>query len=694
MATDDLLPYFRIEAGELLETLASGVLELERSAGDPALVARLLRAAHTLKGSARVVKQAAVADAAHAMEDILARCREAPTSIPSQDIAELLRLVDGLAASVGELQPAPAGASRPAPEGAPGRPIAAPSPRGAPPAVLSFETLRVAVREVDALLDSVTEAGVQLTALRQQVGGLAETRRLAAAVAHQAQTLADVAGAERLQAQAEQLRAATRVIERRILPLVERAEREVADAVARGSRLRLIPVSATFASLERAARDAAAALGRRVEWATEGGEQRLDAHVLGPLQDALLHGVRNAVAHGIEGEAERRAAGKPATGRVTLSVERRGRRVAVRCSDDGRGLDVDAIRRVAVRRGLVPPAAAEAMGLEDAIRIVLAGGVSTSAVVDGLSGRGVGMDVLRDAARRLDGDLEIRSEAGRGTTVELRVPLSLASLPALLVEVADGVVALPMDALRSVLRVRAGDLVPAAGGTFVRVGDALVPFLPLADALGRDRRAASPPKGGVIAVVLDAGGLAAVGVHRLVGAAQVVVRPLPALAPVSSTVAGAALDAEGHPRLVVDPRGLVAAVRAARGAAPGPAPARPRVLVVDDSLTSRALQQSILEAAGYDVELAASGEEAWVKAQDRPYALFVVDVEMPGMDGFAFIERLRADPGLRARPAIFVTTRASPEDRARGAAAGAQAWFAKSEFDQDAFLDKVRSLAG
>jgi two-component system chemotaxis sensor kinase CheA len=189
-------------------------------------------------------------------------------------------------------------------------------------------------------------------------------------------------------------------------------------------------------------------------------------------------------------------------------------------------------------------------------------------------------------------------------------------------------------------------------------------------------------------------GVAAYSVDRIVGTAHVIVRPLPALASAAGVVAGAALDAVGDPQLVLDPDRLVVDAQRAGPVTPEPSPRRLSVLVVDDSLTTRMLEQSILESAGFAVDLASSGEEGLVKARAARYALFLVDVEMPGMDGFTFIERIQADPQLQNIPAVLVTSRASPDDRQRGRDVGARGYVVKSEFDQGVLLERIRELVG
>jgi two-component system chemotaxis sensor kinase CheA len=193
-------------------------------------------------------------------------------------------------------------------------------------------------------------------------------------------------------------------------------------------------------------------------------------------------------------------------------------------------------------------------------------------------------------------------------------------------------------------------------------------------------------------IVQGASGVAAFGVDRMLGAASIVFRPLPEIARSAAVIAGASLDAEGNPQLVLDCDSLVAGAQRLGASAVEPAVRGAPILIVDDSLTTRMLEQSILESAGFEVDVAASAEEGLEVARKLPHALFLVDVEMPGMDGFTFVERTRADPDLRGTPAIMVTSRDYPEDRQRAKDVGAQGYIVKGEFDQTDFLDQVRRL--
>jgi two-component system chemotaxis sensor kinase CheA len=466
-------------------------------------------------------------------------------------------------------------------------------------------------------------------------------------------------------------------------------DRELHELRDTAEQLRLMPVETLLVALERTARDSARSLSRQVAFESTGADLRLDAHVLAAVQGALVQLVRNAVVHGIESVEARRAAGKPDAGRIAVEASRRGRRIVFTCRDDGGGLDFEAVRRAARQRGLLGAETTPSRP-EDLVRLLLHGGISTATTVTELSGRGIGLDVVRETVAQLGGEVDVHTEPGRGTTFRLVVPPSLASTEVLKVAAGDAIVCMPLDAVRRTLHVAAADIAWAASGASVQYDSQAIPFVPLQTVL--DGTPAAAGRGWTVVVVAGAERLAAIGVDRMLGISRSVVRPLPALTPANAVVAGAVLDAEGNPQLALDPDALVA--DACRGDRPAVAVATRRypVLVVDDSLTTRMLEQSILESAGYDVDVALSAEEGLETARRRRYALFLVDVEMPGMDGFTFVERVRADPALHDVPAILVTSRNAPEDLQRGRDAGAQGYVVKSDFDQNKLLAMIRPL--
>jgi two-component system chemotaxis sensor kinase CheA len=685
----DPYEYFRVEAREILDGLGRGVLQIEKGA-PPDVAAGLLRLAHTLKGAARVVRQKTIAEHAHAIEEALAPLREPGAVVARPRIDQVLKLLDSIAVEVSAL-------------GSTAEEPTAPEPQARTAFEDALRTIRADVAEVDALLDGVAEATVHLRSLRRTTSSIEQARRLADLLVEQVapSRLADVgrvataASSARVRALSDELQTAMSGVEQALTRAIEQADRELQDVRDAAERLRLLPVDALFTSLERVTRDAAQALGKEATFAASGGDIRIEGRVLSVVQGALIQLVRNAVAHGIESPADRARAAKPPSGRIELGVVRRGNLVTFSCRDDGMGIDLDAVRRVAERRGVLSPGAGP-RAAEELLDLLLKGGLTTAGVVTEASGRGIGLDVVREAAVRLGGNVTVETTRGRGTTLALVVPLSLSSMDALLVETSEIAAAIPLDAVRRTLRLTSSDITRSAEGDSIVYEGKVIPFVPLARSLAARTASARAAGGQTAVVVAGATALAAVGVSRLRGIANVVVRPLPALAPAAALVAGATLDADGTPQLVLDAAGLVA--DAARGGRSLPTPdasqAPAPILVIDDSLTTRMMEQSILESAGYEVELATSAEEGLEKARRSRYALFLVDVEMPGMDGFSFVERTRAAPDLRHVPAILVTSRSAPEDKRRGEEAGASGYIVKGDFNQNELLATIRRLVG
>lgn len=657
--TRDPYRYFRVEARELLDQLGHGMLELERQ-GSPELVARLLRHAHTLKGAARVVKQKEMADRLHAIEDLLAPRRDASDPPPPELVSSVLALLDQVNEQLRNLGAEPTTSAV--------KPVEEP------------RSLRTQVAEMDSLLDELSEAHTQVGALRRNVQRVEPIRQLA-------EVLSEQRDPARIHSLTEDLRTQLGQLERQLTFGVDQLERDLRQVRETTEKLRLVPVETLFTALRRMARDSALELGKRVELVSRGGDVRLDAAVLATVQGALLQAVGNSVAHGLESESERLAAGKRPEGRIDIQVNRQANRVTFVLSDDGRGLDLEAVRAAAEKRGM-SPAQTRNLTAEELIGLLLGGGLTTSSRVNLVAGRGVGLDVVREATERLGGEVLLRSEPGHSTTLVLRVPVTLAALQALQVESGGTAALLPLEYVRHTLRLPDERVARTPEGDTVLHEGRVLPFLPLGRALGQ----ASDSTAWTAVLVEASTGWLALGVERLAGIVGAVLRPLPELAPASPVVAGVALDAAGDPLLVLDPDGLLAlALKAApRTAESGTRPAP--ILVIDDSLTTRMLEQSILESAGFEVELAASAEEALEMARRTRYSLFLVDVEMPGMDGFTFIETTRRDPELARIPALLVTSRKAPEDLARGVAVGAKGHIVKSEFEQKDLLARIGKL--
>jgi two-component system chemotaxis sensor kinase CheA len=700
--TQDPYRYFRPEARNLLDQFAQGILEIEKGGADAGAVQRLLRLAHTLKGAARVVRQSDIAERAHAIEDALTPFRECADTIARENIDAILAHLDEIGSQIVTLVPADGANGRIVPQEAPHHPAMKVAAASAKTAAADIpRAMRADIADMDAVIDGISETRARLNGLRRSTEAIEQVGHLAHLL--RAQLAARRAAAERGRpsdsdshhaiAAADDLHRKAVGIARELDTAVARVDRELRQLRDVAESLRLISVGNLFTALERTARDAARSLGKQVTFEGSGGDIRLDADVLGIIQGALIQIIRNAVAHGIEAESERLAAGKSAAGRVTVGVSRRGPKVLFECRDDGRGIDLAAVRRIALERGLLEPAASDSTA-EDLVGVLLRGGVSTAATVTDVSGRGVGLDVVREAVERLGGEVSVRIEPGGGTTFELTIPRSVTSIAALIVEAERGAaaVAIPLAGIRKIVRLSGSDIACGASGASILYEQKAVPFMPLTAALDGTNWSAGRAWTAIVVAADD--GVAAIGAERLVGTARTVVRPLPDGLEVSAIVVGATLDGDGNPQLVLDPDGLVAAALGARVDALNPTALKRPVLVVDDSLTTRMLEKSILESAGYDVDVASSGEEGLDLARRKAFSLILCDVEMPGIDGFTFVERLRADAVLRDIPAILVSSRSAPEDRQRGRDVGAHAYIVKSEFNQAELLTMIRPMVG
>jgi two-component system chemotaxis sensor kinase CheA len=443
-------------------------------------------------------------------------------------------------------------------------------------------------------------------------------------------------------------------------------------------------------------RDVAVSLGKTVELVVEGQEIEGDRTVLDALREPLLHLVRNAIDHGIESPAERKRLGKPAMGTLGIVAALRGDRLTVRVHDDGAGLDIAGIRAVLAQRGREAPAEDR-----DVVRALFESGFSTRREATAFSGRGVGLDIVRDAVVRLGGTVDVDWVPGKGTVFTIETPVSVATLRTLLVVAGGQTLALPTAFVQRLARVPRGDVRHIEGRSVLLSDESPVPLVSLARLLGPPlvERA---PDGDLTVVVLVAGARTlAVAVDDVLEEREIVVRPLEHVgAGAEAHFSGATLLDGRRVALVVNVAALsLTGIHADGGAAsvnvaPVTVRRRQRVLVVDDSITTRTLEQSVFSAAGFEVETAVDGADAWRMIEQGKYDLVVTDVEMPRLDGLQLCERIRASATHARLPVILVTSLDKPEQRARGLETGADAYITKSSFDQDTLLSIVRQLLG
>ena len=672
---DEFIALFAQEAQQRLTDLTAQLLALESVGNDAELVASIFREAHTLKGAAAVVGLDEFRHVAHAMEDVLEELRSGGRMATPTLIDGLLAAVDGLAAMLpaavagndcsaeaDELERglrALVAANEPDPggdggSGASAAVVAAPAPpRSQTPG--DTEAVRVPLSRLDDLIRLVGESAAAHLRVGRMIG-----QRLA--------------------------------LDPSTLDEVRELSRLLNDLQERVMRARMVPVVTITDVLQRAVRDVARATDKDVHWEMRGEDTELDRGVLQQLADPLLHLVRNAVDHGIEATAERVAAGKPAQATVRFHAMQLGSEVILTVTDDGRGIDVGRVRAEAARSGSETTSLTD----EEAAYLVFRSGVSTADFVTDISGRGVGLDVVRANVEAARGRVEIRTEPGVGTEFRIIVPITLAVLPCLLVEAGGQRHAIPMHSIVVAQTTEAEGR--SEGHPVVWNGSQAVPLANLAATLGL-----VPDEKGPCILVAGLTRQYAFRVGALVGQRDVVVKGLSRLLPRLDVVAGASVEPDGSIVLVLDVSGLIDRARLTRrridvatmDRADTPMPAiRARLLVVDDALTVRELQRSILERNGYEVLTASDGVEAMSILAEGSVDLVLTDVEMPRMDGFALTEAIRAHPGRGNVPVLILTSRTSEADRHRGLEAGADGYIVKSAFNEAALLSAVERLLG
>lgn len=679
------------------------LLTLERSPNSGDELRSLFRVMHTLKGAARAANAPDLERLCHRLEAMLAGARDAGRPLEASEVQALFEGLDQLTA---------AGAAMRAEAGQPVKAASNVESREAEPQRTRSEAApESGVRVGQDRIDTLFAATNRLLILSAQIASHPESveeLHEAAARASSAwqrlrrELLARTPEHASIDRDLSALDDAMETMRRETVDLLggsARASRDldrVADDITRGVReLRMRPFADAVAGLPRVARDVALATGKEVKLVIDGEAVQADRVVLAQLHEALMHLVRNAVDHGIEQPSIRRARGKPDEGTIRVTAALVGDRIVVTVHDDGAGIDLDSVRQQLTARGIDVPVDDRA-----AARLLFLGGVSTRESATAISGRGVGLDAVRAAAERIRGSVDITWKPGIGTTFTIEAPLTLATVRAVLTRVGGTQVAIPTAFISRLIRIRRDDLRVVEGKLAVETDGAPAPVVSVASILGAplvDR----PPEAVVsLVLVRVVDRRVALRVDELLEEAEIVVRPIRAHGRVAVPhISGAAMLAGGAVSLVLN---VTSATATALGL-PGEAPVlsetptgapRRRVLVVDDSITTRTLEASVLEAAGYEVLTAVDGADGWRTLQEVGADLVVSDVEMPRMDGLQLTEAIRASTRFRELPVILVTALESPEHRSRGLEVGADAYLGKSSFEQEGLLTTVKELIG
>ncbi|WP_223531182.1 hybrid sensor histidine kinase/response regulator [Pseudomonas sp. GL-R-19] len=750
MRDASLLELFSLEAEAQTLVLSVGLLALER---DPTLADQLescMRAAHSLKGAARIVGVDAGVSVAHVMEDCLVSAQEGrlvlrpghidallqgtdllmriatPGSTPGDAdidayVALMARLLDPTAPLIAPAEPLMAELQLEAPAPKVESPASADEPPSAPAPRKTTRTtengervLRVTAERLNSLLDLSSKSLVETLRLKPHLATMQRLKRIQSNSLRALESLnvhlkdhalslearEALEDARRLLAQSQQLLMEKNTeLDEFAWHASQRAQVLYDTALA----CRMRPFADVLTGQVRMVRDLGRDLGKQVRLEIEGEKTQVDRDVLEKLEAPLTHLLRNAVDHGIETPEQRLLAGKPAEGLIRLRASHQAGLLVLELSDDGNGVDLEKVRRSIVERSLSPAQTAAQLSEEELLTFLFLPGFSLRDTVTEVSGRGVGLDAVQHMVRQLRGAVVLEQTAGEGSRFHLEVPLTLSVVRSLVVEVGDEAYAFPLAHIERMCDLEPADIVQVEGRQHFWHEGRHVGLVAASQLL---QRPASQNNGQTLSVVVirERDAIYGVAVERFIGERTLVVLPLDErLGKVQDISAGALLD-DGSVVLIIDVEDMLRSVdkllntgrleRIARRSDQVVEAARKRILVVDDSLTVRELQRKLLLNRGYDVTVAVDGMDGWNALRSEDFDLLITDIDMPRMDGIELVTLLRRDNRLQSVPVMVVSYKDREEDRRRGLDAGADYYLAKASFHDDALLDAVVELIG
>jgi chemotaxis protein histidine kinase CheA len=462
--------------------------------------------------------------------------------------------------------------------------------------------------------------------------------------------------------------------------------------------LRLIPAATLFRTFPRYMRDLALKLDKKINFSIEGDSVKMDKMVLEGLQDPITHLLRNALDHGIEDASVRKQRGKSEIGTITIEIQEKGQNIVIKLEDDGGGIDLQAIGASAVNKKVITQSELDAMSDVEILQCIFLPGFSTKEKVTQVSGRGVGLDVVKTNIEELKGSVEVSTELNVKTTFTLTVPLSLASERGFLINCAGQLFVIPTYAVERILMTSSNNIVEVEAVQAILIDEKAVPLLMLSDILQLKKLETQLEQLSVL-VLKKSGLTVALIVDEIIGERELVVKSLQRPLVSVSCVIGGTLSGNGDVILVLNPDDIIthafnttSVSRITLQKNKEKQKVKPHILVVDDSITTRNLEKNVLENQDYQVTTAVDGQEAWEMLQKQSFSLLITDVMMPNMDGFELTDHVKKSEKLRNLPVIIVTSRDSEEEKLRGLEVGADFYLIKNEFESGILLQIVEQL--
>lgn len=694
---EELRNLFRAESDEHLQHLEAGLLQLARTPKDQGLLEEVFREAHSLKGSSRMLGLNDIQQLAHEIENMLSDVRQGTVMLSEESITpqlakldkirELVTLAIGDQASEtqsGKMEKSPPPAQQtPAATAETKKESQSAMPPSPAQAEFRIDTLRVDSSRLDFLLSQAGELVVSRSRIQRWQSEFDHLINYLQAGAIDNETLLS---------QMELLRNRLSEDGARLNTVTEAIENGIRN-------LRLLPLSTLLDQFPRMMHDLAAEQKKLISLEMAGGTYVADKRIIEELKAPLMHLLRNAIDHGIETPEQRRKVGKPEAGSIRVNISQEADLVCLQVADDGRGLNAEAIRQQAVKRGLYSEAQAATLDDEHLHALILQSGFSTQSMITDISGRGIGLDVVRTSMERMRGLLQVSSQPGQGSQITLQVPVSLTSTRVMLIKEQDECYALPFEHIHFARSLEAGELLTLENHQFFYQNRDVIGTARLSTLLEREAAGPQNDDDKLHCVVLQVGDSSfGVLVDELLDEQEIVLKPLaPPLKRVRN-VAGITILDSGQVCAVLSVHDLLRSLHKqhipahAQTRATATKSKRKTVLLAEDSITTRIQEKRILEAAGYEVITAVDGLDAWNKLASQRFDAVMSDITMPNLTGLELTARIRENRKLAELPVILVTSLASEEDRLRGLEAGADAYLTKPEFDQSLLLDTLARL--
>jgi len=700
------------EARSHIELLENGLAKLERDPNEVETINTIFRSAHTIKGSSRMLKLITISETAHKLEDVLGALREGNIGFSSElgrlllnsvdlisnlvDIAEkneklpevnqqlCERLSHAAQGNMGDLS---------VQQSEPENKIVSKKQHMT---VLEESSSQVQQSSPDIALKTTDTVRIQLSKLDELIKLMGE---VVSSHALMQQRLLD---AKKIEAELppqlvnSDLSSNLKTFQKQLRDDVLAQQLLMEELHDKALIMRMLPLSIVFDPAARLIRELARSVGKNVECRIKGGEIELDRQMINKLSDPVVHLLRNAIDHGIEAPDIRQAKGKSQFGQVKLSAHQDGTWVVIVIQDDGAGLSIEHIRNKAVSKGVYTQAEADVLTEKEVIELIFQPGFSTNAIITDLSGRGVGMDVVKKTiVEDLQGVIDVVSN-DQGTTFSLKLPLSLAIMRVLLCQVAGICFGFTAQYISTLVRVKVGDLIRVAERLIINHGSELIPVVSLASLLSL--KESQPTKKEMLLVIVKTHNeKLALIINELIDELDMVIKPLPSHMQKMPLATGMVMTGKNELISILNVSQLIKrASQEQRSMEALPMSSSKQnhrhVLVIDDSLNTREIEKDVLEAHGYRVTTARDGIEGWQKACADHFDAILTDVEMPGMDGFSLTQRLRQDDKFRHIPIIIVTSREKEEDKIRGIEVGADAYIVKGDFEQSNLIETLHNL--